>query len=502
MPADSRGASPEDSARDASPPPSDAVVERAPRPADTTFPEPAVMGMPSLGTITVNLAAPGAAVPINFVGLSVEWQGLGYLGTGGAANPATVELFKNFAEDGHRIDVRVGGNSSDRSWWTVGPGTRPALATQSTDATYISTFRSLYDQTGAKFIIGTNLSVNDTANPISFIQAVRAGLPPEAITAFEIGNEPDLYGNNGHRPAGYSVAQYLTEVQPYIDAFAPVAGTAPALVIPALAGSGWFTQVLPLMTRNRANMAFATLHAYPTTTCGRLPTDANYPTPAQLITDAATLGIGTRFAGQATQARTAGFPLRVAEFNSAACAGAAGASDVFAAALWSSDVLFRLAQAGVSGVDFHTSGFYAAYKYSAGVLSVMPLYYGMKFFSLATAHGGRLLPVQVTSTARVRAFATLGDDGITRVAILNEDAAADGAVTVSLSAARGQGVVSRLKAPGLTAMTGLSLEGRTFDGSPDGLPVGGKAVGLLAPATTNYSFSLPRLSGVVLAISR
>jgi hypothetical protein len=460
------------------------------------------MGMPSIGTITVNLGTPGLAVPINFVGLSVEWQGLGYLGTGGAANPATVELFKNFVEDGHRIDVRMGGNSSDRSWWTVGPGTRPAVATQSNDATYVSTFRSLYDQTGSKFIIGTNLSVNDPANPISFIQAVRAGLPPEAITAFEIGNEPDLYGGGPHRPLGYSVAQYLVEAQRYIDAFVPVAGTAPALVIPALAGPGWFTGVLPLMTRNRANLAFATLHAYPTSTCGRPVGAANYPTPAQLITDAATIGIGTRFAGQATQARTAGFPLRVAEFNSAACAGALGASDVFAATLWSSDVLFRLAQAGVAGVDFHTSGLYAAYKYTDGVLVVNPLYYGMKFFSLATAHGGRLLPVQVTSAARVRAFATLGDDGIVRIAVLNEDMTADGAVTVSLSAARGQGVVSRLKAPGLTATTGLTLEGRTFDGSPDGLPVGGKAVGLLAPTATSYSFALPPLSGVVLAVSR
>src|SRR5882757_2990215 len=104
-PVDSHGATPSADSRvtvpepppggDPAPVPRDGSVDRAPRPPDTTFPEPSAMGMPSIGTIAVNLATPGAAVPVNFVGLSLEWSsGLSYLGIGGAANPSTVELFK------------------------------------------------------------------------------------------------------------------------------------------------------------------------------------------------------------------------------------------------------------------------------------------------------------------------------------------------------------------------------------------------------------------------
>lgn len=48
-----------------------------------------------------------------------------------------------------------------------------------------------------------------------------------------------------------------------------------------------------------------------------------------------------------------GKPLRVAEMNTISNSGRAGVSDVMAAALWTVDASFEVAQAGGVGVNFH-----------------------------------------------------------------------------------------------------------------------------------------------------
>src|SRR5205814_3229010 len=123
------------------------------------------------------------------------------------------------------------------------------------------------------------------------------------------------------------------------------------------------------------------------------------------------------------------------------------------------------------------------------------LYYGMLLFSRGTAHDGKLLPVQVTSTARVRTWATLGSDGAVRVSLLNEDPTMGGEVTVNLSQPRRAGQLFRLSAPSLTAATGIHFAGMTFDGTTDGKPTSapqGEAVA--KGATGGYTFLLPATS--------
>src|SRR5262249_47263821 len=144
-----------------------------------------------------------------------------------------------------------------------------------------------------------------------------------------------------------------------------------------------------------------------------------------LLGDHATVAVGALYAPHAQAAHAAGLPFRMGEMNSVSCGGAPGVSDVFAAALWGADVCMQLASVGVDGVNFHGGSPpggvspYAPFVFDAdGTPRVRPLYYGLRLFSLATASHGRFLPVKVTTRARVHAFATLGQDGVTRVLLL------------------------------------------------------------------------------------
>ena len=479
---------------------SDAGKEAADAAPDPGVEEP-VAGLPTLGTASVDETKPGLTVPDNFAGLSVEWSGMSYLGDGkGNALPATIGLFKNFEADGHRVDLRIGGNSTDKTWWTAGPGTRPAGQVDSVDSSYLSTFTSINNQTGAHFILGVDLAVNDTTNPASFVTAAQAAMPQGSITAFEIGNEPDLYSSNGWRSASYAFADYKKDVDAYITALAPLATPEPLLTMPAFATTGWFTQTKAILTAQKSKLTFATLHNYPFSVCGKATTDSTYPKLSDLLTDKGTSNIETTYAPLISATNALGLGLRMAEFNSIACGGAPGVSDTFAQALWSLDVLFRFAESGALGVNFHTSGAYAAFSYTNGVLDVWPLYYGMLMFSLGTAEKGQMIPVQVQSTARVRAFATLGSDGAVRLVAINEDTTATGKLTITLSKAHGVARISRLTAPMLSSKTGLSFENQTFDGSTDGKPIGTRTRNLVTPSGMSYAFGLPPQSAATLVI--
>ena len=121
------------------------------------------------------------------------------------------------------------------------------------------------------------------------------------------------------------------------------------------------------------------------------------------------------FAGLQQVTQETGLPFRLAETNSCYGGGKEGVSDTFASALWGADYMFRIAQAGGIGVNFHGGG-YGWYTPIAGTrakgFEVRPLYYGMRLFretstgelletNLSTAPDGlRVYAVQRAGWAR------------------------------------------------------------------------------------------------------
>jgi hypothetical protein len=126
------------------------------------------------------------------------------------------------------------------------------------------------------------------------------------------------------------------------------------------------------------------------------------------------------FAGLQVTKET-GLPFRLAETNSCYGGGKADVSDTFASALWGADYMFRIAQAGGIGVNFHGGG-YGWYTPIAGTrakgFEPRPLYYGMKLFREASA--GELLDTTLsTAPDGLRVYAVQRTDGRVTLAALN-----------------------------------------------------------------------------------
>ena len=121
---------------------------------------------------------------------------------------------------------------------------------------------------------------------------------------------------------------------------------------------------------------------------------------------------------------------RLSETNSYWCSGLNGASNSFAAAIWSADYLHWWTAHGAKGANFHTGDrtggarsmtcHYAAFVSSANGYEARPLAYGMKLFDLG-GHGRRL-PVTLpqASTAQLAVYAALDNDGNVLVTIINK----------------------------------------------------------------------------------
>jgi hypothetical protein len=460
--------------------------------------------------IAIDATAPGAAVPDDFVGLSVEWNtARDFLGDGtGHARAASVTLLAAFAAEGHHPEVRIGGNSEDASWWNPTGLPRPTGVTFDIAQLDLDTLADVQAKVGNRLVLGLNLLYGDADNAAALIAAAESAIPSAGLRAFELGNEPDVFVSDGHRPAGYDFAAYQTDAHALRDGIDAKLVPAPPYQWPAIARKDW----LPDLAAQIASepVAVVSTHTYPYSVCGGLPP----PPPDALLDPVALVQVASAYTAVAQAAKTAGVPYRMGELNSVSCGGAAGISDVYAAALWGADISMQLAAIGADGVNFHGGAapgmrsYYAPWELDAsGAPLVRPLYYGLRLVSLATAAHGRLLPITVTPPAgdpeRIDAFATLGADGAIRVLALRLNDAGSGAVTVAVTGATAAAAtLVRLHGPALDAQTGITLGGSTWDGSPDGAPVGSVAAEPLSPAPTGgWSFELAPYDAAVITLS-
>src|SRR5699024_3374415 len=124
----------------------------------------------------------------------------------------------------------------------------------------------------------------------------------------------------------------------------------------------------------------------------------------------------------------------------------------------------QYAQWGAAGVNLQGGIIDAA----ATPPAVAPRYYGMLFFAHFAGAQGQWLPVQLESSAQIKAWAVRDARSQTvRIALINHEASSSGTVAVQLPPGLRQAVVTRL-----ASADPLRLAGQTFDGSRDGRPVG------------------------------
>jgi hypothetical protein len=453
-------------------PPGQASADEVPSPT----PDDALVARRTVGTVA------GALIPRSFAGLSMEyWSAQSYLG-GTRPNPIFARLMQTLAAGGNGAPtIRIGGNSTDETWWNPGGAPRPAGVVTDVTPAWLAVLRQWTALTRTPMMLGLNLALHDPANAAAYAQAAFGAVAPGLLAAFEIGNEPDLYttprtfrvgsrviARGQRRPAAYDYVAYRDELQTLRAATEAAAPGAP-LAGGGFASAAWEDNENDLLSLPGPRPLAFSAHTYAMHTCDRNPHRTKASFARALLGSNSLAPPVARMAQLAAVATTHGSTFRVSEMNSANCGGVHGASDALASALWGTDVMFALADAGARGVNFHTftGAFYAPVDFGlhkghfAGF--VHPLFYAMMLFNRAAPHGARLLPVGPNPpTAPLKTWATVDPAGTRRVVVINKSPDKQRRLVLRVPGGGARARVQRLVGPSITATSGVTLGGRSY----------------------------------------
>ncbi len=403
--------------------------------------------------IDVKTARTLGRIPQNFTGLGYEISSVATPGLLNAKNRNYVQFVKTLGPYGV---IRVGGNTSDyASFSRQGQAVAAPKGTVVNEAS-LRELGSFLDATGWKLIWGLDLGASSEQNAVMEAQAV-AAIAKEKLLAFEIGNEPDLFGHGtAHRPKSYSYDDYLQEYRHYKAAIRAKLPGAPFAGPDAASATDWVTR---FAADEGTDLKLLTHHYYrqcagPTSTLQKLL----YPDP--------------KLAPQLEKLRAASasahVPYRICETNSFCGGGQPGVSDTFGSALWTLDYMFTLAWADAAGVNIETGvnqlGFVSSYSPIGddehGHYSAKPDYYGMLAFAQAS-RGQRLKPDYDASGVNLTAYAVLQDDHRVAITIINKDESQAANVSVAFDRQYQKASLLRLNAPSLQSKDGVKLGGTT-----------------------------------------
>ena len=439
-----------------------AVAQAAETPADLT--KIVVTSAPVAGSRPI---APG------FLGLSFEFRGVrAYTGANPRRiNPVLEQLVRNLAP-GQAPVLRIGGDSTDSTWWPTSRLLRPGGVSYALTPAWLATTRALVRDLGARVILGVNLEAARPTLARAEAQALITGLRRSAVQAIEIGNEPSTYGKfpwyrRGNelvyaRRHGYRFANFIRDFSSFRRRLPqiPLAG-------PSLGGYGWMPRLRAFLNAEPA-VSTVTFHRYPLDRCFAPPGSAEQATLRNLLSPFAASGFLAHIPRYAALAHAHGDAFRIDEMNSVACSGKRGLSDTFASALWVVDALFEMVRAGVDGVNVHTFPGAAyqlfAFKRQAGRWSALvePEYYGLLLFARAAPPTSRLLEVKSTTPRSVKTWATEAPDGAVHVVIINKSLHTRLNAVVRMPGLAHVATFQRMTAPAAAAEHGVALAGQRF----------------------------------------
>ena len=470
-------------------------------------------GSNAAASITIESSVSGAVIPRGFLGLSLEYTAVEpYAGQNPLApDPVFLQLVRNLSP-GQRPSLRIGGDSTDSSWWPVPGLSPPGGITYSLTDQWLAVTRAVASALHARLILGVNLKADSQVLASSEAQALLSGIGRRYVEALELGNEPALYSlftwyrtADGRRVKARGLDYNFPA---YVRDFTRIAGVLPNVPLagPALNASGWISglgQFLAAQPRVR----IATVHKYPLQLCFIPVSSPQYPTVPHLLARSSSAGLAKFLAPYIAMAHAQGVPFRLDETNSVACGAVPAVSRTFAAALWSLDALFALAHAGVDAVNFHTfpAAGYNLFSFTRmhghWSASVAPAYYGLLMFAQASPVGARLLTVSGGQPGWLRSWATRSRAGTIRVVLINvgQD---QHPVTVSIGGSPVKATLIRLTAPGVGATSGITLGGRSMGAETRTGRLAGSFVRFsLAPRSGSYVVSMPPHSAAMMTIS-
>jgi hypothetical protein len=458
----------------------------------------------SAGTLTVSRAGAGRPLPAGWLGLSLEFLALeDYAGSNPAAlDQPFLQLIRNLAP--RSAVVRIGGDSTDWTWWRVTGMARPGGARFTVGPHWASVAHALAISLGARLILGVNFEADSRRIAHAMAAGLLAGVGARQVAALELGNEPELYASfNWYRTrAGRGVRGRAADYgfRNYLGDYANVAAALPrvALAGPS-SGAPSYLDYLGQFIASERRLGIITVHAYPLKHCG----PADHPTDAQLLAPATSSALASQVGALVIVAHEHHLPLRLDEINSVSCGGYAPVTLTFGSALWALAELFELDTVGVDGVNFHTvpgkTQHLIAASHAGGhwAVSVLPEYYGLLAFAQAAPTGSRVVPVSGALAPGLAAYATLGPARAVHVALINTGARII-AVKIRLPGSSAGATLSRLSAPGLMATGSVTLGGESVDPGTGALS-GQSTARALRPSAGEYAVSIPAYSAAILS---
>lgn len=412
----------------------------------------------------------GAKVPSDFIGLSYESMQLEDPSFFSPENISLVQQFRNLASKGV---LRLGGNTSEFSWWKATDSATAPVRSESpwkaegepSTATVFAITPKTVDNldgflkaTGWSCIYGLNLGYGTPEADVAEATYVMKRLGPR-LQYFQLGNEVDQFKGHLRDPQTWNVDAYLDEWLKIARAVQKALPEAKFGMPDVAADVTWMTQIADRWSaiEDKPNVVTLSHHYY----WSGPPSNPDATIENLLKPDAKVVEDATTAKAAATKIG-ASVTYRMTEGNTVYRGGKPGVSDVFAAALWGAEYLFLLMQAGYCGVNLHGGSGHAQAVSVGGVFHgealmkdstvphpkpfytpianegtlagsgvdgklnnkflLEPVGYGMKF--AAAFQGVTMLPVTLDAgKTNITAYAGKRTDGKTIVAILNKEAA-------------------------------------------------------------------------------
>jgi hypothetical protein len=425
----------------------------------------------------------GNKIADDFIGLSYESAQLGNPHFFSGSNTQLAGFMRRLGTSGV---LRIGGNTSEFSHWNpnpaekastptfddmvardkanpaafamaVGPDTgHKAPAPVNIPPAAIRNLREFLDACGWKLIYGLNMGTGTAENAADEAAHVMDTVGSKLI-AFQLCNEPDLFFRNGIRKSDYDFKQFAVEWQHFYQTVRARLPNAPFAGPDTAYNNQW---LVPFAKQFKHEAVFLSQHYY----AEGPPTDPSM-TIERLLR--ANPKLEDEFAGMKTTMLESGLPFRLAETNSCYQGGKSGVSDTFASALWGADLMYQLASAGGTGINFHGGG-YGWYTPIAGTqidgFLARPIYYGMLLFAQAGA--GQLVESKLELSEQaplLTAYALRSDQGALKVAVFNKNLNRGTRLTIDPGQRAQRVTLLRLHAPRIDDTTDT-----TFGAAPVG----------------------------------
>jgi hypothetical protein len=464
--------------------------------------------------VKVDPSAVQRRIPNGFLGLSIEYWALeNYAGKNPrAVNPVLAQLIRHVVPKNSGL-LRIGGVTTDKTWWPVSGVTQSKGINYTLTKGRLQVAGALAHATGSHLIMGVQFEADSTKIARAEAQAMLRYIGRSRLAAFELGNEPELFGNpnfgwytvNGKpvpgRPPPYDLGEFTRD-------FAKIGAALPApppLAGPSSSVGSWVSD-LGTFIHGAPRLGLVTLHRYPFQACFATPSSPVYPTIARLLSPAGSTVQASGIAPYVSTVHNAHLRLSVDEMNSVSCGSPGRVTNSFAEALWVVDALFADAAVGVDNVDVHTwpgavyQLFTMSHRGSGWRASVYPEYYGLLLFSQAAPPGSSLVQSS-TDNAKVRAWATRGSDGVIRVALINDDTGAAHQLSVRIPGSHGRASLALLRAPSVFSTRGVTLANQSFGSATrTGVLGGARRTSAISPKQGAYSVRLPAASAALLTL--